>query len=526
MDTWVNGEHVSSWPPFDLPDKENLRELALWDRLHNCVITRDGEAIPFDCAEQFIKEVTERRLLVFCFRLMDKREFSPLDELLQDKRVKAYATRTGSITGIYIKSKKSAWIVERRIWDDVVTPPDMAFLDVMERVFEINGRCAATPGALGEKKIRETIAPGTRFSRPSHMLRRRLLDNKIGGRADTLEEKRHYGVLYEEDGNGWYSFCACETIDPGETPTGFGGGRHPVNDILLSTFYSYYGLAHITLPLNAKPVKFGPLAVRVRGQLRWPTTRGTTFSGWYWKEELDRARAAGYEVTVVQGYGWYRSSHWLEQWARHMWELRLAAKGDKAVELIIKRETNAAIGRLGMAPETVIVVDEAHYQDGDEPIPVKHAAYEQSPVSNYYIHCTFNLDSDRLNHIASHIVMRGRILLYDLILAEELSGNKVVASNYDSVYTTQPSALRHLIGTELGMVKQHTIVDAYIHAPRWIKGLRDGVPIDKRPGSERTTRKELSAHNIYYEHNDDQSRDTKYNNRKKQRQRPVHVSSP
>jgi DNA polymerase type B, organellar and viral len=482
---WNRDEHVSFWPTHDLPAKEVLRTVAYWDQLYNAVIIPStGEVIEFSDVQQFIKQITDLNLLIFTYRILDSREFSPFKELIQDGRVKVYCSRTGGIVGIYIKSRRSAWIVERRIWDEVNYKPDKEFCETIDTVFRINSRSAATPGALGEKKIQETLRPGTRYSRPSHMLRTVILRQKIGGRADTLEEKRHYGTLYEEDLNGAYPYVSQLTIDPGETPTGFGSRNNtsPVMAESLYRYFSFFARCKVTIPNNSQ-CKFGPLAYRAtNGKLTYPTLRGTSFDGWWWKEELIRARDAGYEVTIYQGWGWTRSSNWLEKWAKNTYKLRQETKGD--VQAIIKKTAVAPFGRMGMSPESLTLVHKKDMIQDEQYIPItfKDATETESSISGYYIHISPNINSNKLTHIYSYVVMLARCELLDRVLAEEQSGNTVILTNYDSMLALHPTKLKQRRGKALGDWKERSLTGAYIYGPRSYKGLRDNVPIDNRPG--------------------------------------------
>lgn len=490
MDTWDRSQHVSRWPSYDLKE-EPPRGLAAWDEIHDITVTSDGEVIYFTTWQQWKKEVTERRLIIFCHRITDLPFF---DELRQRAKVKGggvkiYVTRTNHISGVYIKSKFSAWIIERRVWDDGYAPPDADFLRTMQDVFKVNGRYAPTPGSLGEKKIRETLPIGTRYSRPSVMLRNRMLSNKFGGRADTIESKKKYKVLYEQDANGFYPYCSLLTIDPSETPGGFGNAKRPLVDIsILDRFFSYYVYAHVTIPIGIKQSRFGPLVVRNNsGDLEYPTTPGKTLDGWWWKHELDDAREAGWEVTIYKGYGWEKSSNWLEQWVRNMWELRQTTSGK--VKDIIKKETNAAIGRFGMEPETLTLIDEEDRQDGDLPYIIEDAGRWDTSITRLAIHVEPQIDANHLTHIYSYILSRARCVLRDKLLAEELAGTEPILSNYDSVYTKREPVPSLTTGLGIGQWKTLIIDEATIHAPRSVSGkYRDGAYFSKRPGVRKDSR--------------------------------------
>jgi len=255
----------------------------------------------------------------------------------------------------------------------------------------------------------------------------------------------------------------------------------------LDPFHSYYAYCIAQIPLST-PQKFGPLPSRQDdGRLSYPTETGTIIEGWYWKEEIQRARDAGYIVDVYKGYGWYTSSDWLKEWALHMYKLRSETEGD--VKDIIKKETVAALGRFGISPETLTLVKEEDYQDGDIPVPISDARAWESSISGYYIHVTPDPDSNHLTHIYFYILMKARCALYDRMLKEEAARVEVVASNYDSYYTTTPTGLTTQRGLGIGEWKSRVIRKAYISAPRSISGIREGIPIDKRPGVKRQGRK-------------------------------------
>lgn len=472
---------VSQWPKYRLGKSDHIRPLALWSEENDCIITHEeGEIIQFTDIKSFIREITNRRLLIFVDELTDHNKFHRLKQFLDDSRVRAVVCRTRGVVGLYIKSRFSCWIIQRSTWDGK-GKPDKQFLDTMKEVFIVNGRCAATPGSLGERKIIETLPHGTRYNRPSRMLRTNLLSDKVGGRADTKELGVKRKVLYERDINSGYPHCSRETIDPGEKPKRFLGA-------LPNGFecFSYWANASVQLPIGVNIPRFGPLPRRRSdNNLEFPTTPNENIDGWWWREELDRARNAGYRVDIREGYFWRNSSNWLEQWAVNMYNLRMNTEGD--VQNIIKTEMVAAIGRMSMAPEKLTLVHRDQAQEGDIPIMIQDVDVDQSPISEYYIHIEYDIDSCSLTHIGSYILMRCRVLLYDMMLKEEETGNTIVASNFDSYYSLKPSKLPS--GKGLGEWKERMIEEAVIEAPRSIRGIREGTPIDKRPGVPRKYRK-------------------------------------
>lgn len=488
---WNPSEHVSRWPAYDLPDNDEPRLLAIWNDEGGYLTTEEGEVIYYTDPENFIYWITENRVYLFVERLMTQKGLKePFNDISRDERSRTYCTRTGGVVGIYIKSRYSSWIIDKRVWDYGESDSDSDFLRTIRLAYRFNGRYAATPGSLGERKLRETLPKGTKYSRPNTMLRTVLLSNKVGGRSDTVEEKKHYGELYEEDINGAYPDASCETIDPSEHHIRFGTTYSLISKEFLSKFFSYFVQATVSIPSTLR-IKFGPLAVRDKdGRLHYPTQPGHIFEGWWWREELERAISAGMEVTVHHGYGWRHSSNWMMEWAVKMYKLRQSI-GDEKVATLIKKEMVACIGRMGMAPEQLTLVDKEHRKDGDIPVIIPDANAFESSISDYYIHIEPDPDSNRLTHINSYIVMKTRCVLYDRIIAHMESENEVVASNYDAVYTRYPSKVSEKVGIELGYWKRHVISQAYIYGPRSIKGVRDGVPIDKRPGVKKKSR-ELS----------------------------------
>ena len=498
---------MSRWPKIRrLPKVDVSRELGYWSAEHDCVVLRStevtGEVIAYTSADEFISTITSRRIMIFVKDLMDINEFAHLDELLKSRFVHPCVTRTGSVPLLYIKRRYASHIIMRSTWDgDIYHRPDFKFLDTMSRVFEVNGRIASTPGALGERKIIETLPRDEegnicKYNRPSTMLRTKLLENKIGGRADTLESRREYGVLYEEDINSAYPYCSQLTIDPSETPKTFGSSDSLVDDKFLSKFYSYYAEIDFTLPLGVPPPRFGPLPLRGDdGHLFYPVDTGKLYHGWYFKEEIDIARNLGYEVLVFRGWGWRKSSNWLSEWANKMYSLKVSLSSEPAVQGIVKREMVAAIGRFGMAPETLKLVSEDEYRKGDLPIVIQGAGAEDQKTSKWFIRVEPNPEANNLTHINAYIVMRCRVELLQRMLEEESSGNRIVASNYDAYYTASSSTLTERRGKGLGEWKSHTISKAYIYGSRSIKGIRDGVVIDHRPGvplNKRDTPKDTS----------------------------------
>ena len=147
---WNSSEHVSRWPAYDLPDNDEPRLLAIWNDEGGYLTTEEGEVIYYTDPENFIYWITENRVYLFVERLMTQKGLKePFNEISRDVRARTYCTRTGGVVGIFIKSKYSAWIIDKRVWDYGETDSDSDFIRTIRKTDNINGRYASTPGSIG-----------------------------------------------------------------------------------------------------------------------------------------------------------------------------------------------------------------------------------------------------------------------------------------------------------------------------------------------------------------------------------------
>jgi hypothetical protein len=275
-------------------------------------------------------------------------------------------------------------------------------------------------------------------------------DTVIGGRVDTLvpPDKRMRWV-YEYDMTMAY-VNAVQRV-PGGTATGFHGDLPP-------WAVTGYQWAAIYIP---ETLPLGPLPQRMSADgVLYPATAGSTWTGWYWTEELAEAERRGVLVTRGRGICWKEWCEGFAPWARHMWALRRTAP-DEIVAGLVKRAAVAAIGRMGGDLDTRRLTTTR--PESGEAIPFCDP--HKGLTGGYWV-VEEQRDREGLYiQASSHVLMQTRLALFARAESYAKRGT-LVATNYDAVYTTDgrlPAGT-----TDLGAWKRKKLHHVTIPAPRWI----------------------------------------------------------
>lgn len=259
---------------------------------------------------------------------------------------------------------------------------------------------------------------GRPLYRPSRALWQILHAHLIGGRVDTLQPHKRHRWAFGEDMSSAYPWAAQQL--PGGTAERYEGEP--------STRYAtYYQKATLLLP-DYGQIALGPLPTQDwTYRTSYPTWGPVT--GWYWKEELDDALAAGsVYLERSEGYGWPYLRDALQPWSQCLYGLRQAATTPD-VAGIIKTASVAALGRMAMGWTTRTLVPSTEANETLE---------RWSGDGKYAIKEETRASENMLIQGASYVHMQVRRALYQRAkgYAERQS---LISTNYDEILYTGSS---------------------------------------------------------------------------------------
>ena len=443
--------------------------------------------------QQLVELMVIEHLDVYVKELYGKRGYIWLEEAIASKDCKGFiAESSKQLVSLSIrhkngkKSRTTVKIISARCWEYDCTV-DMEFLRTIRMVFDLYGwGVHPSPGALGyESMSQHHKSQGFRpISRPSAMLRKKLFDYSSGGRADDFSLSTQYRKVWVSDADNSYASQAANGVPSGrEVPCECIGFKDVFTSdtTILEEFRASWCQARITIPVDFHN-KISPIYKRESsGLLRWITTPGV-YEGYWWSDMIARCIRAGFIVELAYCWCWRELDKFLVEWILEIIELREWLRNQpkyKRVADIVKRIIVSAIGRFGMHDSTTTLILREHRQEGDEPFMNLNAVDDEPLSTPYYTRTVDEPDSKNLTQVASYIIMKNNVALYDRAIGEELNGNEVISTNYDSIVTTKPPTLE--VSRGLGKWK----VEVHNHYTQ--KGLRshESDESTKRPGVKR-----------------------------------------
>ena len=443
---------MKGWPQYR-PTSIRKRTLAIWK--DDQLVTEHGEWTKVSDWQE-LKQLA-KGLDIYVDRLL---ECSWFYEAIEDNSVEIIATKSMSIRMIKWRSGRHILSVNQVDTWLHGWPAGPQFLDMLRRLFDY---CQigelSTPASLGMYCM-SSLFDDKRQAEPHTRDREILLEHMVGGRDDLLQ-KGTYDLCYEYDIRSAYASKACQL--PSGSSIKIWGERDDLP--------AYFSSCVVVI---REPLVMGVFHMERDGHLHYPTETGL-YKVWLWNDEIQRCKEAGCFVLVENGIGWSNTTTGLTPWAHHMDKLRRDA--DEDIAGLIKIATVAAIGRFGVDHWRVRVVHERDRQEGDEPLNIGYQPHSWLWTRQEYASGCY------MTHWSSYIMMATRIALYDRMLAEIGSGNVVLMSNFDGLYTLYPTKLE--TKDELGswqFKRVHT--HAFIPYARAIisdqKNIQPGMPLKYR----------------------------------------------
>lgn len=347
----------------------------------------------------------------------------------------------------YRDKRRSGWVIDAATWGGLAGAsrgqPSPTLQSIRDALNRIGTGSHNTPSAAGLMAMSLWFdGRAERLFRPSASCERIIRGNLVGGRVDTLRPREEFERLYEVDINDAYPWGA-RRVPAGRCYALARGGTGAKKAAFLRCRIRRNG----RMGELGEVGNIGPLPVRrAGGRLEYPTEGEWT--GWYWREEIEAAREAGYTVIPECGWEWSDWSDGLATWARRMHETRYALRahpgGERSAGLV-KLAAVAAIGRLGGAESAYEIT-------------------EDETGTPYMDRCSGLLDPDGnpwpwsirekpahrpelLPHVASYINAQVRLATWRKAMEEAREG-ALVATNYDAVLTLRRPSFAP--STELG----------------------------------------------------------------------------
>lgn len=469
---YAGGAHVSMWPPY-FPKKKRERGLAalvpvydqdtlLWG-VH--VTQKNGVETDIFSWQELVSYSLLYNLDCYVYKLLGKNGFPFFAQALGDERCEAHiANSSKTVTMLSVRGERGRQVkfITSCVWG-WRKQPTVDFLKALGHIFdEFDYGVYPSPGSLGQNSLKMMLAPALlgyerdedgieravyekphRYSRPSAMLRQRLIDYASGGRADDFaNHQQEYETVYETDFDNHHANQALQgvPVDGYET---FGlVGVWKNNLQRLGEYALAYVECRVTIP-EGNVRKISPFYTRHSdGQLWWETDPGVYY-GWYFSPMISEMVKAGYEVEIGYGWGWRELSKFLVPLIERAIALRTSFK-KRGMELesdLTKSLIVATLGSFGTQPYRLKLVSKQERQDGDERFLDLDAKPCEGLLTPYYLRRIEEPDAPHLTQVLYAIVMFANVELYKLMLAEEANGNEVLWSNYDAIITEGPPTI-------------------------------------------------------------------------------------
>lgn len=496
MEEEYQHEHTSSWPRY-FPTSKRERELAF--------------AIPlYDEREETIEgyRVLDRRERWYCATSLAELQAIAVNNNFDIYLSKLYGTRgfvwlreainSGTFTAFIANSSRQLVQLSfrhgRKTYKFIAVGNwgsnaiiSLDFLNALYNVQEAYGHgIFASPASLGHAGLLASMQANKvgRVHRPSHMLREKLRKYSSGGRADDFHLASMYDVAYEADFDNSYGTQASLGVPSSRLGKVYCIGMEDVYNNTLEVLSAYHAAcgfcqAQITIP-DGFGGKFSPFYTRRSDEsLEWTTEPGT-YTGYWWSDMLRRCEEIGFSVQLGKCWLWTELDPFMADWVQGLIRLRQYFKQQfmDTEEKIVKGIIVSAIGRFGISNETLTLQTQETRKEGDTRWLDLNASEFEPMVTPYYVRSVTDYNANHLSQVASYIIMKNNLALYDKALSEELAGNTVISTNYDALYLEQYP----LTGTTGMKVKTHKHFQQL-----GLRSHRSNLET-KRPGVERSKR--------------------------------------
>jgi DNA polymerase type B, organellar and viral len=285
----------------------------------------------------------------------------------------------------------------------------------------------------------------------------------------------------------------------------------PTGDMLFSTdsdINNYFGIVFVevdTTNLDPKYSNYPLLAHKIDGRMYNPLG---SWSGWYFSEEVKLAISYGYNIKVLYGYKFDKSSNVFSSFINKFFAVKAGLSDINMDRTTAKLILNSMYGRLGMKPyqDNVEIVDSSKALEILSKFNVKEQynltdnlefiRYENEPITGFlelygkdeYLNFILDLDSKNISvnqslPSAIAITAYARMYMFKVIYRLLELGIEVYYMDTDSIVVNKRIP-EELIGNKLGLFKlEHEIEHGYFISPKlYSLKLTNGETIVKAKG--------------------------------------------
>jgi DNA polymerase type B, organellar and viral len=285
----------------------------------------------------------------------------------------------------------------------------------------------------------------------------------------------------------------------------------PTGDMLFSTdsdINNYFGIVFVevdTTNLDPKYSNYPLLPHKIDGRMYNPLG---SWSGWYFSEEVKLAISYGYNIKVLYGYKFDKSSNVFSSFIKKFFAVKAGLSDINMDRTTAKLILNSMYGRLGMKPyqDNVEIVDSSKALEILSKFNVKEQynltdnlefiRYENEPITGFlelygkdeYLNFILDLDSKNISvnqslPSAIAITAYARMYMFKVIYRLLELGIEVYYMDTDSIVVNKRIP-EELIGNKLGLFKlEHEIEHGYFISPKlYSLKLTNGETIVKAKG--------------------------------------------
>lgn len=442
--------HLPHWPKFR-PRKLRERTLALL-RDHE-ILTEHGELLPVASYAECKAAALDLHADIL---VDDVRHWEWLEEAAEDTK-EAKVNAVANSLDDQPRAVSVTWRVGNR-WAAVVGASKWGRVVSVDLLTDLRALCDhlevgtfASPGALGQATMKAHTTG--RYKCPCLALETDIRDNLIGGRAEMMiPPKTLLDEAYETDRTSAYIAEAKRPLPVGSEVKITSGASLE----LLSEYGTWYHQMTIFRP---SPVRYSSFGVPSKGLgVTWPTAAGWYENVWLWSWQLGDVLAEGCLVVPGPkgGWAWRQAEPILAEWADWIYGKRTTAP-TPAVADLCKLVMVAAVGSHLQSRYRWTI----NARDEGKPIHDK----ETGLTTSFSAVATWDGHADLMPHWSSTILHGQQLALYVRQSLEELSGNTVLMTNFDSLLLAHPSTLPLTTG-QLGGWRQTALGSVYVVAER------------------------------------------------------------
>lgn len=446
------------------------RRLAIIKR--NMVVEVTGEVHKFTNASELADILYQNNLLTYIQDFTEDWFLDYIKTYIRSPTCNVMANRYGDVSSIKMRfGKTTRWLDLSSAWGEQAS---VDFLERLEHLYQyLNVGYHHSPGSLGTEVLRQSWRENKldRHTSPSSACCQYIFDNQTGGRVDTPGLHRYYdfGLDYDQAS----AHLAENQIQP--TKTAIRYNREPSE-----RYFTWFGKCRIKINYE---LALGPFPVRTKGgRVVYPTLPGV-YESYIWKEQYEKAIAAGCEVECHGGYGWLECTLDTQHWCQYMYEKKVTAP-EEYLEDYMKNVIVSTIGRYGMKPEFRTIVHEDDAEPQDNPIITRDGSFTE-----FCIHLEKNDTAVLMPHWLNYTTQCVALDTYEFALPYAERG-ELIATNYDSVLVlntnVKPNTVSkyNAITCPPGTWRYQMLTGIYIPAPRAIvcneKTRLPGVSINSR----------------------------------------------